>query len=207
VLGEELRPGLGTWTAHHDEWGQDVRGFAIVEDERLILVDPLLVGGQWDELAATRGERALDVLATIHYHVRSGGEVRERHPDARIWAFQGDRDEIAERAPVDRAFAIGEALPGGLVAIGPLPREEVVFWDAARAALFAGDVLLGDGVEGDGLGLCPEPWLDGASLDTLRAGLAPVLELPVELVLTAHGAPTVTGGHAALAAALAALEG
>jgi glyoxylase-like metal-dependent hydrolase (beta-lactamase superfamily II) len=202
VLGEELRPGLRTWTAHHEEWGQEVRGFAIVEDERLILVDPLLVGGQWDDLAATRGGRALDVLATIHYHVRSGAEVRERHPDARVWAFEGDREEIAERTPVDRTFGIVEELPGGLIAIGPLPREEVVFWDAARAALFAGDVLLGDGTEGEGLGLCPEPWLDGARLDTLRAGLAPALELPVELVLTAHGVPTLAGGHEALAAAL-----
>ena len=127
MLGEALRPGLRTWTADHEEWGQEVRGFAIVEDERLILVDPLLVGDQWEELATTRGERALEVLVTLHYHVRSAAEVRERHPDARLWAFEGDRDRIAERAQVDRTFAIGDELPGGLVAIGPLPREEVVF--------------------------------------------------------------------------------
>lgn len=204
MLGEELGPGLRTWTAHHEEWDQDVRGFAIVEDDRLILVDPLLIGEQWEDLAATRGERALDLLATIHYHVRSGAEVKERHPDAKVWAFEGDRDKIAERAPVDRSFGIGEELPGGLVALGPLPREEVVFWDAARAVLFAGDVLLGDGAEGgEGLTMCPEPWLDGPSLDTLRVGLDPVLELPVELVLTAHGEPTLTDGHAALERALA----
>jgi glyoxylase-like metal-dependent hydrolase (beta-lactamase superfamily II) len=203
VLGEELRPGLRTWTAHHEEWGQDVRGFAIVTEERLILVDPLLVGDQWEELAALREGRELDLLATLHFHVRSGVEAKERHPDATLWAFEGDREKIAERAPIDRTFAIGEELPGGFVAIGPLPREEVVFWDAARAVLFAGDVLLGDGAEGEGLTLCPEPWLDGASLDTLRDGLAPVLKLPVELVLTAHGAPTLAGGAEALASALA----
>jgi glyoxylase-like metal-dependent hydrolase (beta-lactamase superfamily II) len=203
VLGEEPRPGLRTWTAHHEEWGQEVRGFAIVEPERLILIDPLLAGDQWEELAATRGERALNVLATLHYHVRSGAEVRERHPGATLWASEGDCDLIAERTPVDRTFGIGEVLPGGLTAIGPLPRAEVVFWDAARAALFAGDVLLGDGAEGEGLTLCPEPWLDGASLDTLRADLAPVLDLPVEMVLTAHGTPTLGGGAAALAGALA----
>jgi glyoxylase-like metal-dependent hydrolase (beta-lactamase superfamily II) len=204
MLGEELRPGLRTWTAHHEEWGQDVRGFAIVEDERLILVDPLLVDAQWEDLAATRGTRSLDVLATIHYHVRSGAELRERHPDARLWAFEGDRAQIAARAPVDQVFAIGDELPGGLTAIGPLPREEVVFWDAARAAVFAGDVLLGNGAEGgEGLTMCPEPWLDGPSLDTLRAGLAPLLDLPVELVLTAHGTPTFAEGRAALERALA----
>jgi glyoxylase-like metal-dependent hydrolase (beta-lactamase superfamily II) len=203
VLGEELRPGLRTWTAHHEEWGQEVRGFAIVEDERLILVDPLLVGAQWEELAALREGRSLDLLATLHYHVRSGAEAKERHPDATLWAFEGDREKIAERAPVDRTFAIGEELPGGLTAIGPLPREEVVFWDAARQALFAGDVLLGDGAEGEGLTLCPEPWIDGPPLDTLRADLAPVLDLPVESILTAHGTPTLGGGAEALAAALA----
>jgi glyoxylase-like metal-dependent hydrolase (beta-lactamase superfamily II) len=203
VLGEELRPGLRTWTAHHEEWGQEVRGFAIVEPERLILVDPLLVGDQWEELEATRGERGLDVLATLHYHVRSGGELRERYPDATLWAYEGDRAKIAERASVDRTFDVGEALPGGLVAIGPLPRAEVVFWDAGRAALFAGDVLLGDGAEGAGLTMCPEPWLDGATFDTLRAGLAPVLDLPVDLVLTAHGEPTLADGSAALRRALA----
>jgi glyoxylase-like metal-dependent hydrolase (beta-lactamase superfamily II) len=202
VLGEELRPGLRTWTAHHEEWGQEVRGFAIVEPERLILVDPLLAGDQWDDLAATRGERALDVLVTLHYHARSAPEIRERHPDSTLWAYEGDRAAVAERAPVDRPFAIGEELPGGLVALGPLPRAEVVFWDAARAALFAGDVLLGDGAEGEGLTTCPESWLDGPGLDTLRAGLAPVLELPVELVLTAHGEPVREDGSAALRRAL-----
>jgi hypothetical protein len=35
VLGEELRPGLRTWTAYHEEWEKHVRGFAIVESERL----------------------------------------------------------------------------------------------------------------------------------------------------------------------------
>jgi glyoxylase-like metal-dependent hydrolase (beta-lactamase superfamily II) len=203
MLGEELRPGLRTWTAHHEEWGQEVRSFAIVEDARLILIDPLLVGEQWEELAATRGGRSLDLLATIHYHVRSAAELREAHPDATLWAFEGDRRRIAERGPVDRTFAIGDELPGGLTAIGPLPREEVVFWDAARAALFVGDVLLGDGAEGEGFDLCPEPWLDGAGLDTLRAGLAPVLELPVELVLTAHGTPVLADGSQALVQALA----
>lgn len=203
MLGEELRPGVRTWTAHHEEWGRQVRGFAIVGDERLVLVDALLTGDQWEELAATRGGRSLDVLATLHYHVRSGAEVHARYPDATVWAYAGDRAEIAERTPVDRTFGIGEELPGGLVALGPLPREEVVFWDADHAALIAGDVLIGDGEEGEGLTMCPEPWLDGAGLDTLRADLAPALDLPVELVLTAHGEPTLADGAAALRQALA----
>jgi len=203
MLGEELRPGLRTWTAHHEEWGQEVRGFAIVEDERLTLVDPLIVGEQWAELEETCGRRELDVLATLHFHVRSGAAVKERHPGARLWAFEGDRELIEKRALVDHAFAIGEELPGGLVALGPLPREEVVFWDAARKALFVGDVLLGEGAEGEGFDLCPEPWLDGAGLDALRRSLKPVRDLPIELILTSHGTPVLEDGRQALAQALA----
>ena len=203
MLGEELRPGLRTWTAHHEEWGQEVRGYAIVEDERLTLVDPLLVGAQWTELEETVAGRELDVLTTLHFHVRSGAAVRERHPGARLWAFEGDRELVEKRALVDHPFAIGEPLPGGLVAMGPLPREEVVFWDAARQALFVGDVLLGEGAEGEGFDLCPEPWLDGADLATLRKDLAPVLDLPVELILTAHGTPVLGDGRQALEQALA----
>ena len=209
MLGEELRPGLRTWTAFHEEWGKEVRCFAIVEDDRLTLVDPLLIGEDWEELAATRGERSLDALLTIHWHARSVGELRERVPDATAWAWSGDRERIGERVAVDRTFEAGEELPGGLVAIPATPREEVVFWDAPHAALIAGDVLLGDGEAGEegaeagGLHLCPESWLPGAdALAELRRAMRPLLELPIELVLTSHGALVLTDGRSALEGAL-----
>jgi glyoxylase-like metal-dependent hydrolase (beta-lactamase superfamily II) len=203
VLGEELRPGLRTWTAYHEEWEKHVRGFAIVESEQLILIDPLLVGDQWDELARMRGQSALDVLLTIHWHARSAAQVRERHPDATVWAFAPDREEVEKRTPVDRAFEAGEELPGGLIPTAAPPRDEVVFWDATHAALFAGDVLLGDGEEGDDLHLAPESWLGGdGSHHTLAAALAPLLDLPVELVLTAHGEMVLSDAPEALRSAL-----
>jgi glyoxylase-like metal-dependent hydrolase (beta-lactamase superfamily II) len=204
VLGEELRPGLRTWTAYHEEWEKHVRGFAIVESERLILIDPLLVGEQWDELAAMRGQSGLDVLLTIHWHARSAAQVRERHRDATLWAFAPDRAEVEQRTPIDRAFEAGEELPGGLVPIAAPPRQEVVLWDAAHAALFSGDVLLGHGEEGEGLHLAPESWIGGeGSHSILSAALAPLLELPVEMVLTAHGEMVLGGAPAALRDALA----
>ncbi len=202
MLGEELRPGLRTWTAFHDEWEKEVRGFAIVGAERLVLIDPLLVGDQWDALGAVRSG-SLDVLVTIHFHARSAAEIRERHPVAKVWGYAPDREEIEKRTPVDRAFEAGEALPGGLTAIAAPPRTEVVFWDPAHAALIAGDVLLGDGEEGERLHLAPEDWMggDGAHA-TLGAALSPALDLPVELVLTAHGEMVLEDGVAALREAL-----
>jgi glyoxylase-like metal-dependent hydrolase (beta-lactamase superfamily II) len=204
MLGEELRPGLRTWTAYHDEWEKHVRGFAIVESERLILIDPLLAGDQWDELAALRGQSGLDVLLSVHWHARSAAAIREHHPDAKVWAFAPDRAKVEERTLIDRAFEAGEELPGGLVATAAPPRTEVVFWDAAHAALICGDVLLGHGEEGDGLHMAPESWVGGdGSHVTLAAALAPLLDLPIEMILTAHGEMVLGDAPAALRAALA----
>ncbi len=207
MLGEELRPGLRTWTAHHEEWKREVRSVAILAPERLVLVDPLLVGEeQWAALDETLGERDLDVLLTIHWHVRSAAAIAARHPRARVWAHSRDRAAIARRVEPTDVFAVGDELPGGLVAIAGRPRTEVVFWDPAHRALIVGDVLLGDG-EGDAEGLhtCPASWLPRSTgLAELRESLRPVLELPVELVLVSHGAVVETGAGAALSRALAA---
>ncbi len=209
MLGEELKPGLRAWTSFHEEWGKQVRSFAIVEDEQLTLVDPLLPGDAWDELAATRGERALEVLLTIHWHARSAAEIRERHPGTRVRAWGGDQARVEERVGLDGVFEAGEEMPGGLVAIHAAPREEVVFWDAPHGALIAGDVLLGDGEAGEegasaeGLHLCPESWLPGDdAVATLREMMRGLLDLPIELVLPSHGAPVLTDGRAALERAL-----
>jgi glyoxylase-like metal-dependent hydrolase (beta-lactamase superfamily II) len=85
--------------------------------------------------------------------------------------------------------------------------EEVVYWLPEQQAVVVGDVLLGAGAKpratSDPLRLCPERWLGPrATLDELRTSLQPLLELPVEQVLVSHGAPVLSGGHAALAAVL-----
>jgi glyoxylase-like metal-dependent hydrolase (beta-lactamase superfamily II) len=206
LLGKELRPGLRTWTAHHEEWDREVRSVALVTPEHLVLIDPLLVGDdQWEALDATLGERDLDVLLTVHWHARSTAEIAARHPRARVWANSRGRAAVARRVEPTDVFKVGDELPGGLVAIAGRPRTEVVFWDAAHRALIAGDVLLGDGEgETEGLHTCPASWLphsDGVA--ELRKSLRPVLDLPVELVLVSHGAAVETGAEAALSRALA----
>jgi hypothetical protein len=57
-----------------------------------------------------------------------------------------------------------------------------------------------------GLRICPESWLrqlGGYTQEDLRAGLQPLLDLPVEMVLVSHGEPVLRGGRAALERALA----
>jgi glyoxylase-like metal-dependent hydrolase (beta-lactamase superfamily II) len=178
---------------------------AVRAPRRLVLIDPLLVGAeQWAALAETLGERDLDVLLTIHWHARSAAEIAARYPRARVWAHSRDRAAVARRVEPTDTFAVGEELPGGLVAIAGRPRTEVVFWDAAHRALIAGDVLLGDGERGAGLHTCPASWLpQSTGVEALRESLRPALDLPVELVLVSHGASVEAAAKQELERALA----
>lgn len=201
MLGEELRPGLWRWAAHHEEWKREVAAVAVADDADLVLIDPLLVGNQWDRLEQGIEGRQLHVLLTIHWHARSAAEIAARFDGARVWAHSRNRAAVARRAPITDVFRIGDDLPAGLVALGARPRSEVLFWEPRSKALVAGDCLLGDGEKGSGLHTCPQAWLPGStSLDDLRASLRPALDLPVEMVLTSHGAPVLKDGREKLAA-------
>jgi glyoxylase-like metal-dependent hydrolase (beta-lactamase superfamily II) len=200
MLGEELRPGLWRWTAHHEEWKKEVTAFAVASEDELVLIDPLLDGGDWDRLEKGLAGRRLHVLLTIHWHARSAAEVAARFPSTRVWAHSRNRAAVERRAPVTDVFRIGDELPAGLVPLEARPRSEVLLWDPRSRALIAGDALLGDGERGSGLHTCPAGWLpQSTNLEELRGALRPALDLPVELVLPSHGAPVLDGAAQALA--------
>ena len=79
--------------------------------------------------------------------------------------------------------------------------DEVVFWLPAARAVVPGDVLLGTD---RGVTLCPASWIQSpGGLAQLARELAPMLDLPVERVLTSHGPPMLEGGRDAIARAIA----
>jgi glyoxylase-like metal-dependent hydrolase (beta-lactamase superfamily II) len=200
VLGEELRPGLWRWTAPHREWKEEVAAYAIERASELVLIDPLVADSDWAALEHASAHRQVHVLLTIHWHARSAADVAERLPGARIWAHSRNRAAVSRRTPVTDVFRPGDRLPAGLQALPARPRSEVLFWEPRSRALIAGDALLGHGERGDGLHTCPASWLpESTSLAELRKALRPALELPVELVLTTHGAPVLHGAAAELA--------
>jgi glyoxylase-like metal-dependent hydrolase (beta-lactamase superfamily II) len=204
VLGDELRPGLWRWTAHHQEWKREVASVAVASETDLVLIDPLLAGDQWQQLEQRLGSRQLHVLLTIHWHARSAAEIAACFEGARIWAHSRNRAAVARRTPVTDVFRLGDELPVGLVALEARPRSEVLFWEPRSRALVVGDALLGDGEKGEGLHTCPGWWLpESTSLDDLRASLRPALDLPVELVLPSHGAPVMKDARKELAAVAA----
>jgi hypothetical protein len=194
---DELAPGLWRWTARHPDaeedpkpgspadWPPEVGSVAYVADDTLVLIDPLVPDEVWPLLDALARDRRVLVLTTIGWHRRSREAVVARY------------DASTSRARKN--------LPSQVVPIPLRGAGETMFWLPEVRALVPGDRLLGDGA--GGVRVCPDSWLsylrgsiDGSQLRTL---LAPLLELPVERVLSSHGEPVLSGGHEALRRALA----
>ncbi len=204
----QIRPHLWRWTAPHPDWtpgadwDQEVACAALVRDEEFVLIDPLAPPGE----DAERFWRAVDrdvehhgaphVVLTVPYHVRSTAEVVQRYAGTRVWVYEAGVDDVEL---VTDSFAEGDALPGGLVPFWARWEPEVVLWSPEHRALITGDVIHG------GPRLLPASWLSAdVTLADVRAALAPLLDLPVELILPSHGEPVTEDAAAALARALSA---
>lgn len=188
---EELLPGLWYWTAKHPTWYEhEVGSYAWDSGSTLVLLDPLSPPSLVDELAS--GKEVATVL-TCDWHDRSAPELAERLGTV-IHAPSGG-DGRLEAQP----FEPGAELPAGLVAYRATHPGEAALWIEDVGALVVGDAL----ITKDGVLRIPETWLpDGDSLADVRERLAPLLELPVELVLTTHGEPVRENGAEALRGAL-----
>ena len=82
-------------------------------------------------------------------------------------------------------------MPVGVEAFPGMEPNDVILWVESRRALFAGDTLIdrGSGFE------FPVDWANkGVPAEQILETLQPLLDLPVELVLPTHGAPTDRAG-------------
>jgi hypothetical protein len=188
---EELRPGLWYWTAKHPTWYEhEVGSYAWDSGSTLILLDPLSPPTLVDELAS--GKEVATVL-TCDWHDRSAPELGQRLGAAIHAPAGGDGGLEAQ------LFEPGAALPAGLSAYQATHPGETALWIADSGALVVGDAL----ITKDGVLTIPETWLpEGDSVADAQKRLAPLLELPVELVLTTHGEPVRENGAEALRGAL-----
>jgi glyoxylase-like metal-dependent hydrolase (beta-lactamase superfamily II) len=187
---EELRAGLKRWTSEHpefdpveghlDESYRPVASLLYHAPDALVLIDPLVPDELWPSLdAEVKASGApVIVLTTIFFHERS-------------------RDEVARRY----GAKLG-AEPAGVKAFSAERADEVALWLEKPRALVFGDAVMGD--QQGGLRLCPWFRNDEGRETTRRAFQAALLDLPVELVLPAHGEPVLENARAALERALAA---
>jgi glyoxylase-like metal-dependent hydrolase (beta-lactamase superfamily II) len=208
----ELASGVWHWNAPHpawepsEPWGKEVSSYAIDDGERLLLFDPLAVPGELSELATAR-ETA--IVLTAPWHERdaqslverlglpvytpppeSAEDLMERYGITAEQAGDGSPDVrwlLADESLEKHLYSAGERLPIGMEAFpGRLPND-VVLWIEDHRVVVAGDTLVdfGQGLE------IPAQWLrEGVTREQTAEPLRRLLELPVEHVLPAHGAPT-----------------
>jgi glyoxylase-like metal-dependent hydrolase (beta-lactamase superfamily II) len=219
---QELRPGLWHWKAPHpawrpsEPWSEDVSSYAIDDGQRLLLIDPLAVP---DELLRLADERETAIVLTAPWHERDAESLVERLdapvytplPDSAQYlmdtygltaeqAGDGSPDVVwllREHKGEARPYGPGERLPFGADAFQGHKPNDTVLWFEDQRAVISGDTLVdfGQGLE------INERWLrPGMTREGIAAGLRPLLDLPVELVLATHGDPT---DRAALERALA----
>jgi hypothetical protein len=191
---QELARGLWRWTAPHPDWEapkqtddpadwpRDVGCVAYEAAEALVLIDPLVVDGDYGPLDALAGsKRRVAILTTLRWHRRSRDELTQHYG--------------ATSTPPDDVEAI--KIPGA---------GETMFWISEHRALVPGDRLLGD--RPPGLRMCPASWLrylKGFTKEDLRLALRQsLLELPIEMVLVSHGEPVLRNGRTEIERALAA---
>jgi glyoxylase-like metal-dependent hydrolase (beta-lactamase superfamily II) len=184
----ELQTGVWYWEAQHPDWtlaspggwGPEVSSYAIDDSERLLLVDPLAPPSEIDDLAAGR-ETA--IVLTCAWHERDARSLVERLDAAVFVPSPEEGDPIEGR----QLFSAGDRLPVGVEAFPGKEANDLVLWFESRRALAVGDTLID---RGNGLEL-PVDWLsDDVTREQTLTVLRPLLELPVELVLPTHGAPT-----------------
>src|SRR5918994_1377663 len=174
----ELRPGLWHWEAPHPQWeptepwSENVSSYAIDDEERLLLFDPLAVPSELVELAA---DRETAIVLTAPWHERDAQSLVER---------------LGERKGEARPYSPGERLPFGADVFAGHKKNDTVLWVESQRAVISGDP---PGDFGRGLEI-NESWLrPGVTREEIAAGLRPLLELPLEHVLAKHGGPTDPG--------------
>jgi glyoxylase-like metal-dependent hydrolase (beta-lactamase superfamily II) len=216
---EQIRPRLWRWTATHPDWSPEEGGpdgwqpevscHALVEEDALVLIDPLVPADDeerfWHALDGdVEHHGPPQILLTGYWHARSARMIFDRYPGARVWVPEAAAEKARERVEFTDTFTSGDRLPGGVEAKETDYTTEVLLWIPSQRALAAGDVLLG--TPGGGVRVCPDSWLaEGVSPAKLRDQLrALLLDLPIELVLLAHGEPVRENARAALESALTA---
>ena len=134
-------------------------------------------------------------MLTCPWHERDARSLVERlgvpvfvpSPDEGNDDVEWLRDDLERLEKEGKVFSAGARLPVGVEAFPGKEPDDLVLWIESRRALVVGDTLvdLGNGLE------LPVDWLsEGVTREQALAALRPLLELPVELVLPTHGAPT-----------------
>ena len=207
----ELQAGLWHWQAPHpdwtpeERWPQEVSSCAIDDGTRLLLIDPLAVPREIFDLAV---DREPVIVLTAPWHERDAQSLVERlgvpvftpppdtaddlvrkfgitpeqaaggSPDL-AWLLAGDSGKA-------HLYAACDQLPFGIEVFLGREHNDLVLWIDRLGAVISGDTLVdfGRGFQ------INDSLRGGVTREEVAERLRPLLERPVEIVLSAHGAPT-----------------
>ncbi|MEU4096467.1 MBL fold metallo-hydrolase [Streptomyces sp. NPDC026673] len=206
----EVATGVWHWRAPHpdrtpdERWAREVSSYAVDDGTRLLLFDPLSVPGAVLALAVHRDPV---VVLTAPWHERDtrnlveslGAPVFVPPPDtaddlvqkfgiAAEQAAGGSPDVgrlLAGDAGEGHLYAAGDRLPVGIEARAGREHNDLVLWYDRAGALIAGDTL-GDFGRGPRIN---ERLRGGVTHEEVVERPRPLLALPIEIVLPAHGEP------------------
>jgi glyoxylase-like metal-dependent hydrolase (beta-lactamase superfamily II) len=180
-------------------WPWEVSSYAVDDGQRLLLFDPLAVP---DDLLVPQREPVIVLTAPWHERdaralvERLGATVFAPPPDTAqdlMDKYGASTEEAGDGSPDLRWlgdnvhwFGAGDRLPIGLAAYEGREHNDLVLWVENVGAVIAGDTLVDFGT---GFAL-NERLRGGVSREEVVERLRPLLDLPVEFVCPAHGAPT-----------------
>ncbi|WCB92528.1 hypothetical protein DSM104299_01224 [Baekduia alba] len=204
---DEVLPGVLHWTSFHEGIGQPVHSHFYVEGAALF--DPRVPEEGIEDVA--RHGRPETVLLSNRHHLRHAACFVERFGCAIKAQRSGLHEFEGGDEPDVLPFDFGDTVAPGVTAleVGALTPEDTAFHIAAGP----GVLLFADAVirDGDGELTYVPGSLMGDDPEGVRAGLTAALRRLLErddfdALLFAHGEPVAQGGHARLAAFVAAQE-
>jgi hypothetical protein len=206
----ELSPGIWHWQAPHpdwtpeERWPREVSSCAIDDGSTLLLFDPQSVPDELLDLAATRH---VAIVLTAPWHERDARCLVERF-DAPVFTPPPDAaDDLVRKFGISAEDAMGgspdldwlvggggeahfytagDRLPIGIDVLLGREHNDVVLWVPRVRAVIPGDTLVdfGQGFE------INRSLRGGITRSEVVERLQPLRDLPIEVVLPAHGMPT-----------------
>jgi glyoxylase-like metal-dependent hydrolase (beta-lactamase superfamily II) len=220
----QLVPGIHWWTTPHPEYrtaAEEVASYALVIDDAVALVDPLVPGEEDPEHEAVLAgldrlvleASRLEICITIPYHTRSTERLFERYWGqlaTRVWGHAAVRKRFQWDTPLNempkakagQSAEIGDCIASAWAIGNPRRYETPLFFPGLKALAFGDAVVALDSGElrvWDQSGGSPD-WYERRLLPTLQ----PLAVLEADRVLVTHGSAVLQDGRKALESALAA---
>jgi glyoxylase-like metal-dependent hydrolase (beta-lactamase superfamily II) len=190
----EILPGVYRFTIHDDRIDFQSDSYAVIENGRAILIDPLPMAKK--DLKKLGPVEAICLTGSCHE--RSAWRYR-RELNVTVYAPQGGVD--FEETP-DRWYKAHDRLPGNLLAVhtpGPTEAHYSFFLDRNGGAVFCADLLTNAGK--GGLAFVSDEYQDEPA--RTRASVRHLLALDFATLCPDHGNPVMVGAKEAITRALA----